>query len=35
MYTDFEGAFNAVDHRIMLRLMRQLGMPPSSVDTCE
>jgi hypothetical protein len=35
MYTDFKGAFNAADHRIMFKHMRQLGMPPTFVDTCE
>jgi hypothetical protein len=35
MYADFKGAFNAADHRIMLKHMRQLGMPPTFVDTCE
>jgi hypothetical protein len=35
MYADFKGAFNAADHRIMFKHMRQLGMPPTSVDTCE
>jgi hypothetical protein len=34
MYADFKGAFNAADHRIMFKHMRQLGMPPSVVDTC-
>jgi hypothetical protein len=33
MYADFKGAFNAADHRIMLKHMRQLGMPPTFVDT--
>jgi hypothetical protein len=35
MYADFKGAFNVADHRIMLKLMRQLGMPSTFVDTCE
>jgi hypothetical protein len=35
MYTDFKGAFNVVDHRVMFKHMRQLGMPPTFVDTCE
>jgi hypothetical protein len=35
MYADFKGAFNAADHRIMFKHMRQLGMPPTFVDTCE
>jgi hypothetical protein len=35
MYADFNGAFIAADHRIMFKHMRQLGMPPSFVDTCE
>jgi hypothetical protein len=35
MHADFRGAFNAVDHRIMFKHMRQLGMPPTFVDTCE
>jgi hypothetical protein len=35
MYADFEGAFNAADHRIMLQQLRQLGMPSTFVDTCE
>jgi hypothetical protein len=34
-YADFKGAFNAADHRIMFKHMRQLGMPPTFVDTCE
>jgi hypothetical protein len=33
LYADFKGAFNAVDHRIMFKHMRQLGMPPTFVDT--
>jgi hypothetical protein len=35
LYAYFKGAFNAADHRIMFKHMRQLGMPPSFVDTCE
>jgi hypothetical protein len=35
MYADFKGALNAADHRIMFKHMRQLGMPPTFVDTCE
>jgi hypothetical protein len=35
MYADFMGAFNAADHRIIYKHMRQLGMPPTFVDTCE
>jgi hypothetical protein len=35
MYADFKGAFNAADHRNMFKHMRKLGMPPTSVDTCE
>jgi hypothetical protein len=35
MYADFKGAFNAADHRIMFKHMRQLGMPSTIVDTCE
>jgi hypothetical protein len=35
MYADFKGAFNAADHRIMLKHIRLLGVPNSSVDTCE
>jgi hypothetical protein len=35
MYADFKGAFNAADYRIMFEHMRQLGMPPTFVDTCE
>jgi hypothetical protein len=35
MYTDFKGAFNAADHRIMFKHTRQLGMPSTFVDTCE
>jgi hypothetical protein len=35
MYADVKGAFNAADHRIMFKHMRQLGMPPTFVDTCE
>jgi hypothetical protein len=35
MYADFKGAFNAADHRIMFKHMRQLGMPPTFRDTCE
>jgi hypothetical protein len=35
MYADFEGAFNAADHRIMFKHMRQHGMPSTFVDTCE
>jgi hypothetical protein len=34
-YADFKGAFNAADHRIMFIYTRQLGMPPTFVDTCE
>jgi hypothetical protein len=35
MYTDFKGAFNAADHRIMFKHMRQLAMPSTFVDACE
>jgi DNA-binding FrmR family transcriptional regulator len=35
MYADFKGAFNAVDHRIMLKHIRQLAMSSTFVDTCE
>jgi hypothetical protein len=35
MYADFKGAFNAADHRIIFKHMRQFGMPPTFVDTCE
>jgi hypothetical protein len=35
MYADFKGAFNAADHRIMFKHMRQLGMPPTFVNTCK
>jgi hypothetical protein len=35
MYADFQGAFNAADHRIMFKRMCQLGMPSTFVDTCE
>jgi hypothetical protein len=35
MYADFGGAFNAANHRIIFKHMRQLGMPPTFVDTCE
>jgi hypothetical protein len=35
MYADFKGAFNGVDHRIMFKHMRQLGMPSTFVETCE
>jgi hypothetical protein len=35
MYADFKGAFNAVDHRIMFKHMRQLGMPSAFAETCE
>jgi hypothetical protein len=35
MHADFKGAFNAADHHIMFKHMRQLGMPPTFVDTCE
>jgi hypothetical protein len=28
MYMDFKGAFNAADHRIVFKRMRQLGIPP-------
>jgi hypothetical protein len=35
MYADFKGAFNAADPRIVFKHMRQLGMPPTFVDTCE
>jgi hypothetical protein len=35
MYANFKGAFNAADHHIMFKHMRQLGMPPTFVDTCE
>jgi hypothetical protein len=30
MYADVKGAFNAADHRIMFKSMRQLGMPSHS-----
>jgi hypothetical protein len=35
MYADFKGALNAADHRIMFKHIRQLGMLPTFVDTCE
>jgi hypothetical protein len=35
MYADFKGAFNAADHRIVFKHMRQLGILPTFVDTCE
>jgi hypothetical protein len=35
MYADFKGAFHEADHRIMFKHMREFGMPPSFVDTCE
>jgi hypothetical protein len=35
MYAGFKGAFNAADHGIMFKHMRQLGMPSTFVDTCE
>jgi hypothetical protein len=35
MYVNFVGAFNVDDHRIMLKHMRQLGMPSTLIDTCE
>jgi hypothetical protein len=35
MYADFKGAFNVADHRIMFKHMRQLGLPPTFVETCE
>jgi hypothetical protein len=35
MYADFKGAFNAADYRTMFKHMRQCGMPPTFVDTCE
>jgi hypothetical protein len=35
MYAEFKGAFNAADHRIMFKHMRQLGMPSTFVDACE
>jgi hypothetical protein len=35
MYADFKGAFNAADHRIMFKYMRQLGIPPTFVDIRE
>jgi hypothetical protein len=35
MHINFKGAFNAADHRTMFKHMGQLGMPPTSVDTCE
>jgi hypothetical protein len=33
MYADFKGTFNAANHRIMFKHMRQLGMPRTFVDT--
>jgi hypothetical protein len=35
MGADFKGAFNAADHRIMFKHMRQLEMPSTFVDICE
>jgi hypothetical protein len=35
MCADFKGAFNAADHCIIFKHMRQLGMPPTFIDTCE
>jgi hypothetical protein len=34
-YADFKGAFNAAYHCIIFKHMRQLGMLPTFVDTCE
>jgi hypothetical protein len=33
IYAAFKGAFNAVDHRIMFKHMRLLGMPSTFVAT--
>jgi hypothetical protein len=35
MCADFKGAFNATDHCIMFKHMRQLCTAPAFVDTCE
>jgi hypothetical protein len=35
MYADFKGAFNAANHRILFKHMRQIGMPPNLLDTSE
>jgi hypothetical protein len=35
MYAEFKGAFNAADHRIMFKQMRQVRVPPSFLETCE
>jgi hypothetical protein len=35
MYADFKGAFNAADHRVMFKHMRQPSMPPTFVNACE
>jgi hypothetical protein len=35
MYADLKGAFNADDYNIMFKHMRQLGMPPTFIDTSE
>jgi hypothetical protein len=35
MYADLKRAFNAKDHHIMFKHIRQLGMPSTFVDTHE
>jgi retron-type reverse transcriptase len=35
MHVDFKGAFNAANHRIMFKHMRQLGTLSTFVDICE
>jgi hypothetical protein len=35
MYAEIKGAVNGADHRVMFKHTRELGMPPSFVDTCK
>jgi hypothetical protein len=35
MYAYLKGDFNAANHRIMFKNMRQLGIPSTCVDTSE
>jgi hypothetical protein len=34
-YSDFKGAFGGMDHRILFKIVRELGFPECYTQTCE
>ena len=34
-YSDFKGAFGGMDHRILFKTMRELGLPECFTQACE